>query len=96
MDQLKDEFERCGVDTSVIIGQTPNEWDRYMEILSWIFRYNKWATDSWFADFVGQWIAIDDDIGDMKPIDELGFLVKTSCNQGLTEEKMEEAMVKLL
>jgi hypothetical protein len=41
---------------------------------------------------VKSWIAIDDDIGDMQIIHEMGRLVKCDTRTGLTEELADKAI----
>jgi len=91
MEKLKESWLDAGLDWNLIISKTPHSlWHgRWNEILTWLTDYHKTCKHGYH---VSHWVAIDDDIGDMKSITRLGKMVRTVCHKWLTDEDVEQVI----
>ncbi len=59
----------------------------------WLDNYHN-DCKKWYH--ITHWCAIDDEQFDMKAIKKIGKLVKTEASEGLTMDKVQEAIIKLI
>ncbi len=92
MDVLHKEFLKNNISWGdLVISKTPSGLGhgRGNEILTWLNTYHKTCKD-WYH--ITDWVAIDDDLSDMKVIKRLWKFVNTEIHLGLTPEKTQEAI----
>ena len=93
--QLKEQFEKNGIDYKYVISKTPDEvegaWNRGEEIKYWLENYPQIAKDKFGVDLkVDSYVILDDDVDFL--VSQRPNFVKTFKDYGLTFVEAEKAI----